>query len=369
MQIWSVKEAGKINIYLYRMDGSRQVLLEGAPDGYDFGNGYIDKDGNYYHWNASDSISGTDLSGRRLFSRRLSESGISTIDRICQPSDGKIYILYVETGGGVTRLGILDPSTGEISRVSNAVSGLSATTGIGSGKDGLCYLKEQGVEKVDAEAGRVEELWSFAGTTYIMGLSMSYPVWGFQVKDDGSLELLRAGKRGEKGIMETLRKEPVGKGKKLLTLRGESFAYNKWIKECVSLFNQENDEWYVVLEECGFYSDSEDYAMQTSIEVAAGKGPDILYGDVLKNYETGVFQKGGFADIAPFLGESGMKEDDFFPCTFGYYRDGGRIYSVMPRIDFSLFGHGSILMDTEALGGQGEPVGDGRLGDRDMQLR
>lgn len=355
VQIWSAREAGKINIYLYKMDGSRELLLEGAPDGYDFGNGYIDKDGNYYHWNTNESVSGTDPSGRRLFSRRLSEAEISTINRICQPSDGRIYLLYTESGGGISKLGILDPATGEITKVSNAISGLSASTSIGSGGDGLCYLKEQGVEKVDAEAGRVEELWPFAGTTYILGLTTSYPVWDFQVKEDGSLELLRAGKKGENGILEALRKEPVEKGKKILTLRGTSFAYNKWLKECVQLFNQGNDQWYVALEECGIYSDPEDYAMQTSIEIAAGKGPDILYGDVLGSYEAGVFTKGGFADLAPYLGESGMKEEDFFPAAFGYYRDGGKIYSVMPKMDFSLDGHGSIVMDAAVLSGEGEP--------------
>ncbi len=356
VQIWAVRENTKLNVYLYRMDGSKEILLEDAPEEYAYGKGYIDKEGNYYHWTTGGNISKTDSSGKRLFSRRLSETGISSIERLCQPADGKIYVLYLSTEGGVNNLGILDFSTGEISKVSNGISGLSATTGIGSDKDGLCYLKEYGVEKVDVEAGLVEELWPIRGTTYVLGLSLNYPVWDFQVGDDGSLELLRAGKKGENGIMETLRKEPVGKGREILTLRGTSFAYNKWLKECVSLFNRENDEWYVVLEECGPYVDNMgDYAMRTSVEIASGKGPDILYGDVLQDYAAGVFQKGGFADLSSYLERSGMKEEDFFPWAFSRYRDGEKIYSFTPRTSFLLQGHGGILMDAAVLGKEGEP--------------
>ena len=356
VQIWTVREGANVNIYLYGMDGSRTILLEGAPEEYARGYGYIDNEGNYYHWTADGNISKTDSSGKRLFSKKLSGTEISRIESLCQSADGRIYVLFLDSDGGMYNLGILDSSTGEISKVNNGISSLSATTCIGSDKDGLCYLKEYGVEKVNVEAGSAEELWPFKGTTYLLEFSRDYPVWGFQIGDDGSLELLRAGRRGENGIVETLRKEPVGEGREFLTLRGSSFGYNPWLKECVSLFNRENDEWYVVLEECGPYAElMDDYAMQTSIEIAAGKGPDIIYGDVLQDYAAGVLQKGGFADLSPYLDGSGMKENDFFPWAFGRYRDGGKIYSVTPRVDFARWGHGRILMDAAVLGREGEP--------------
>lgn len=356
VQVWSFRENDKTNIYLYKMDGSSKLLLKGAPEEETGGNGYVDREGNYYYWTIGGIISKTDPSGKRIFTRQLSKDGIFSIERICQPADDRIYVLYKGVGDGLNSLGILDPSTGEISKVNNAVSGLSVTTGIGSGQGCLCYLKEHGVEKVDAEAGHVDELWSFSGTTYIPELSTTYPVWDFQIRDDGSLELLRAGKKGENGAVVTLRKEPAGEGKKTLTLRGTSFENNTWLKACVSRFNRENEEWYVALEECGPYTGRwEDYAMQTSVEIATGKGPDILYGDVLGDYAAGVFQKGGMTELSSYLAESGIKETDFFPWVFSSYRDGEAIYSVTPRTYFGLLGHGSVLMDAAALSGEGEP--------------
>ena len=89
----------------------------------------------------------------------------------------------------------------------------------------------------------------------------------------------------------------------------------------------------------------------TQCRPAAGKGPDILYGEVLGDYAVGVFQKGGLVELSPYLAESGIKETDFFPWAFSSYRDGGTIYGVTPRSDFLLQGHGSVLMDAAALGG------------------
>ncbi len=140
-----------------------------------------------------------------------------------------------------------------------------------------------------------------------------------------------------------------------MTLRGSFLGYHTELKDCVRLFNQENNEWYVVLEEGGSAVDYTEYAKRTSVEIGAGQGPDILFGDVLQDYVVGVLQKGGFADLSPYLEESGMKEDSFFPWAFGCYRDGEEIYSVVPWTDFSQRGHYSILMDAAVLGTEDEP--------------
>ncbi len=216
VQIWAVQESAKINLYLYKKDGSREILLKDVPEYYASGYGYVDNEGNYYRWNSGGSLSKTDTSGKRLFSRKLSEWGMGIIiKRLCQAADGKLYVLYYQAdGGGFNQLGILDSSTGELAKVSNAVSSLSVSNQIGADKEGLCYLREHGVEKVNVEAGHVEELWPFNGTTYHYEYDWEYPVWDFLIRDDGSLELLRADIKGQNGIIETLRKEPVGEGKR-----------------------------------------------------------------------------------------------------------------------------------------------------------
>ena len=358
VQIWALpKSSGVLDVYLYKMDGSRTLLLKDMSDEYSRGSGYIDPDGNYYYWATNKNIIKVDSSGKQLFSRKLSESNAFDVVKICQLEDGKVYVVYMESSaGGLDTLGALDSATGKISKISNNVSSLSATTYIGAGQDGLLYLKEAGAQRINADDGTWTEVWSFNGTTYALGLSPTYPVWDFRIQKDGSMALLQADKNGARGILKTLRKEPMGEGKELVVMRGASFTNNKWLKECVSLFNQENDTWCVVLEDCGTDLDlQEEYARQTSIEIAAGKGPDILYGDVLQDYAYGVFQKEGFAELNPYLENSGIRDDDFFPWIFGCWRSGEKIYSVSPSARFFLRGYGSTLMDTSTLGQTSEP--------------
>ena len=362
VQIWAVYDGVKnMNVFLYRTDGSRQLLLENIPMEYARGGGYIDQEGNFYYWAVNqNSLIKADPSGNQLFSRPLSELGIHQIDRMYQLGNGRIYVKCMEKNEDalVYRLCGLDPVTGDIAQADINVSDLLFETYMAAGEDCLLCMTRENIKTIDMRSGGREEVWSFVGTSYDGRYNRDYPIWDFRVREDGSLEILEAGNlihaKGADGAVKTLRKVVVGEGRKVVVMRGK--ALDEWIKGCARRFNEQSEEWYIKLEECGGdYELWGDYAKKTSVEIAAGKGPDILYGDVLMDYAYGVFEKGGFADLSPYLEASGLNKDDFFPCTFGRWQSGEKIYSVSAKISLSFITNGCALMDPAFLGGSRDP--------------
>ena len=361
VQLWVVYDGvGSMDAYLYRMDGSRELIMEDIPEEYRRGSGFLDRDGNYYYWNLNQEFIKVDSSGKQLFSRSVSEFGIFSIEKLCQLEDGRLYGKCSENDNGSETYWMyeVDPNKGEFTKVNSAVSGMSYETYVAAGDGCLLCLTEEGVRKIDPEKGTEEEIWSFAGTSYGRNHRNSYRIWDFRICEDGSLELLEAESaalsKGADGVVETLQKIAIGEEREILVLRGTYLVEDVWLKECIRSFNEQNEGWYVIVEECGA-DDSrwEDYARQTSVEIASGEGPDILYGNVLSDYIYGVIEQGGFADLSSYLESSGLKREDFFPCVFDCWRDGEKIYGA--ALNMSFLRHGSILMDAAVLGENKDP--------------
>jgi len=351
VQLWALRSPDSndaytyIDIYLYRMDGSRELVQKNMPVYFNQGLGYLGMDGEFYHWQANDSITKVGADGKQLYRRKLNEFDIRHIDSLCQLADGRIFLLYEPQGEVISAtLGELDPETGTISSITTVNYSFKAYGCLGANGNNLLYLSEEGIRQINTENGNVENVWSIQGT-YRLNLTPVQPVWDFRILESGEAELLWSDKKGNRAKFESLCKVDISEGRKPVVMRGISFTYNQTIKEQAALFNQTNEDYFVVLEECGFGIDPEDYARQTSIEIAAGKGPDILYGDVLGDYVYGVAQKGGLADLRPYLEEANISEEDFFPCAFDCWRYGDSLYSFAPLV--SLRG---VYMDAAVLG-------------------
>ena len=95
----------------------------------------------------------------------------------------------------------------------------------------------------------------------------------------------------------------------------------------------------------------EELARLTSVQIASGKGPDILCGGLMKEYIPGMLEKGALEDLRPFMEKSGIREEDFFPFTFDTWRSGDKICGISPASP-SLTGY---CMDSSVLGGTEEP--------------
>ena len=124
--------------------------------------------------------------------------------------------------------------------------------------------------------------------------------------EDGSIELLWTYSDGSGSFLERLRMEKVDKIP--LVCRG-SISADSWLGERIARFNRENSDYHIVLEDCGINNDIQDFARLTSIQMGAGKGPDILYGNFMEDYMSGMREKGALEELSPWLEASGIHEE------------------------------------------------------------
>ena len=103
------------------------------------------------------------------------------------------------------------------------------------------------------------------------------------------------------------------------------FYNDFWLAERVSWFNQANSTYHVVLEDCGMGNDIEDFARLTSVQMSAGKGPDILCGEFIEDYIDGMTAKGVLEELTPYLEASGIRKENYFSPVFSTWQQNEQI--------------------------------------------
>lgn len=341
-------------LYLLRMDGSRELLI---PAG-DFlkenlfvkGNGStswqysfaLDDAGNcyartnYQTEGARDHFLKVDREGETVY-KTVIEEGYYVKD-FCTAPDGRSYVVL---GGSTpankeitTRLVEFDSDTGELSQADMFCyrKAMIAAT-VGEGPDGMYYYTPSGYRRIE-EDGSSTDYMLFQGSSYSRWTDESG--WGskdFQVLVDGSIEVLEAkndfadGRRNYKVVKEKLWLS--GSDKTPVVVRAR--AVSSWLKSQAARFNRTNDTYQIVLEEFinGKSGELEEYARLTSLEIASGKGPDILYGDFMSDYICGMIDKGALLELSPYMRESKIREEDYLPIAFDGLRDKDKIYGIL----------------------------------------
>ena len=344
-QVWSELSPDGVNICLYRTDGSRELLVSGLSDNdyafldakYD---AFVDQDKNCYFYRHTFPKSDGEYMYLYTIMKILPTGEISyqstlepgfRLDDICQTEDGRIYLLLADYQTRKEVLEELDPDTGQLipeSRmewdfISNGPSNL------GSAGTYPARASIQGMDSIDTETKSTSPILYADGTSY--GLRSEWDIQDFQVLEDGTIEVLWSYQRGHGYTMDRMRMEKVEKTP--LVVRAV-FEDDFWLSEKVALFNQKSRDYHVVLESCGYGNDVEDYARLTSVQVGAGKGPDILCGsELLQDYVSGMMEKGALEELNPYMEASGIREEDYFPLAFSAWRQGEKIYSVTPKMD------------------------------------
>lgn len=368
VQLWrepNVGSSGELlswDICLYGQDGDRAVVLQGTDSAYGH-QGYLDQEGNLYWWENSATIEFPNgkTEKRDTFLKKYSPSGELLFEKqfdygynfktLCQTADGRVYLIISSREGEPGRLGELDPAAGLVTEL-DAVPLEQYTgnlyLGIFGEKPAMIKFHSQlggEVTAFGAGGGSEDFIFSLKGTTYVSpkGLSLQ----DFRILEDESVEILWASREDGKGLWERLRMEKVEKTP--IVLRG--LTTQGWLTAQINSFNRQSRDYHVVIEDCGQGNDREDFARLTSIQIASGKGPDILYGSLMEDYITGMIEKGALEDLRPYMERSGISEEDYFPFTFGMWRDGDRICGVSPASP-SLEGY---CIDGFVLGGTQEP--------------
>lgn len=364
VQIWAEISSNGADIYLYDTDGGRELLLERISSNYASADSkfrcYVDGERNCYFYRTDYSKTNGEYtnvgilvkmlpSGDKVYENKL-EPGFMISD-ICQMEDGRIYLLLYNNDTREQVIEELDPETGQPvteSRMKLSFgtvnlgcdNGFLAVAGYGIDNGGC------GIAAVDMAAQSTSALLYFYGTSY--GWHDDSILQDFRVLEDGAVDFLWTDRKGLNCFRERLRMEKVEKNP--IVLRGIFFA-DTWLSEQVALFNRESKDYHVVMESCGFGNDLEDFARLTSVQIGAGKGPDILCGDyLLHDYIGGLLEKGALEKLNPYMETSGIREEDFFPLTFSAWRQGENIYGVTPKMEVS-----SEEMDIEVLGSREIP--------------
>ncbi len=364
VQLWAESSSKGTDIYLYGRDGTGRLVLEGVPNAYasygDKSQWYIDEAGDFY----CRSVRISEINGERVLQgvwvKILSSGEIlpenklepeMTVKDICQTKDGRVYLL-LENMEQEIFLEEVDTATGQAIPESRVEIPLQFQVAIGDGGDLPAVMgsdledPSRRIVRMNPAEETLSLALSFTGTSYEPYMHLS--LQDFQVLEDGSVELLWTQRDGTGGLLEQLKMEKVEK--EVLVLRG-IFWHDEWLTRKIYKFNSENSEYHVILEDGADSDDWEDFFRLTSVQIGAGKGPDILGGGSLpQGYVSGMLEKEALEDLAPYMAASGIREEDYFPPTFATWRQGDKIYGVNSRI--SLLGE---MIDAEVLGSKEIP--------------
>ena len=361
-QVWSEVSPVGVNIYLYRTDGSRELLASGLSDNdsafvdsrYD---AFVDRDKNCYCYRYTfPKIDGEYMyvntimkilpTGEVQYKNKLETDCL--LEDICQTEDGRIYLLLSDYETRKEVLEELDPDTGQLISESRMEWDFisNGSSNLGTAGAFPARISDQGIDSIDTKAQSTSPILYSDGTSF--GFRNEWDIQDFQVLEDGTIEVLWTYRRRHIYTLDRMRMEKVEKTP--VVLRG-IFEYESWLSERVTLFNQKNKDYHVVLETCGYGNDVEDYARLTNIQIGAGKGPDILCGsELLQDYISGMMEKGALEELNPYMEASGIREEDYFPMVFSTWRQGEKIYSVTPQMDTYY-----EEMDVEVLGSAESP--------------
>lgn len=352
VQLWGAVESGSstMNAYLCMGDGSTRLLFRGRPKDDCYRDWFLDREGNAYLFDY-EKVTKLGTDGKVLYNR---EVDITSVKTICQLPDGSIYLLTL--GNGQYKLAALDPVSGSVSIV-DELGWSRIPWAIGVAEDGLLLMDGDGFWKLDLKEKTQSAFLLFEGTSYYDDTS-KLAIQAFREEEDGSLRILRSDGRlirtnGQKvskgyGEMETLKRVNAAGEKIPIVMRG-IYLNDSWLKDQVVRFNQSQTDYYVVLDPWPEGSDVDDFVRRTGVEIATGKGPDILCGEWMGDIYS-LVQKGVFEDLKPYMERSGIREEDYFPLAFNSWRDGKEIYSV--NIYVQLYGY---RINEAVLGSREEP--------------
>ena len=320
--------------------------------------GYLDQDGNFYWWKntqytesgqiaANACLKKYSPSGEILFEKQMEPK--QDILEIRQTADGRMYLILCDRETESRWLAELEPDTGLITKLCHGQPIADATTDLSLGIYGnkpVILTNEKFVE-INADDGTESLIFSLDETTYTRPRENNrhYLLQDFRIPEDGSVEIIWATSSGSKSLQEKLQMAKVEKIPVVLNAR----IIDTWLSAQISSFNQSN-ETYQVIVETGT-GDWEDFARLTSVQIASGKGPDILSGDLMQDYIPSMMEKGTLEDQNAYMKESGIREEDYFPFAFATWRDGGKIYGISPESPI-LNGY---RVDSTVLGGMQEP--------------
>ncbi len=346
VQLWaseSRQKEGKIlvTVYIYHKDGTRETAFQELDREYASFSGYLDEEGAYYSISGN-SVTKLDSSGKSIYTTSMEEP----IEEFCGMPDGKAVLLALSGGGKGMKMYELGKD-GKSSEVKlSRLPSLAAHMGrLG---EELLLMDGDYIYQVDLAKQTLSQLVSFRQTSYAAQQQMVLPnqekVRDFYMPDSRNVEIAKADSSGS-GRVESIEFKDMGEEKTVITLKSMRIDKDPWLKEQVLKFNSSNDKYYIVIDMVEDNEDWDDFVRTTGVEIATGKGPELLHGEQMLESAGNLIEKGGLENLAPLMEQSGIREEDYFPMAFDYWRTGDAVYSFSYRVDLK-----DTLIKREVLG-------------------
>ena len=311
-RIWFLKDgAGQLLCY-HEDKGERELLLEHVPAVFTGRNLYMDGE-NFYAYNL-DKLTVLDTEGNEV--NTLYPEG--RIISLCQSREGSI-VLAMESGSGAV-LKTLDVEGGTLS---GACTISSYCVGIGTGTEReILVIDWTGAYDIDMESGEKSWHMKWNGTSYNPRGDRFWIAAG--VGRDGSLEQIEKSVDGIYYVVGLKKIDPEEMGKIPLVFR--VLNADVGLKQLVAQFNRENKEYHVFLEDSG-EEYSWDFQARNDMEIATGKGPDLIAADAVTDMQA-LAEKGALENMEPYLAQAGMNREDYHQETFQSQGMADGIYSA-----------------------------------------
>lgn len=253
------EKAEGIDIYLYRSDGSRELLYQNLPKGesYHLSTGLLDGEGAFYCVRP-DTIIKLDGEGKEVYRTSVINATGGTAHDVCSLPDGSLAVMVFENETGNTRLWKMDGETGRFAEKDMGL-GIETLSYIAAGETGVYLLDKDGIWAVNETDGSKRAVLPFAGTTYVAGISSAKNSYktaeDFRVQEDGTVEILWL--ENAAGILETLKPNRIEE-RTVLVLRAVELG-NNVLKKKIMEFNSISESYYIVVEECGEGTEPNDF--------------------------------------------------------------------------------------------------------------
>ncbi len=242
---------------------------------------------------------------------------------------GKVAVSFYEEGGNAYFREIEDP-LGKFGRMYGNLP--EACSFAASSGDTMLLSGKDKVYRYDLTAESCEELVSFSECD-LDGNSLG----GFGIAEDGSLLAVCQKKSGEGTDAELVyleKKTPAeaAEAKKEPIVLGVMFASDMGISDAVLRFNRTNENYRIEVVGYG----EEDYEagkMRLDAELAAGRGPDVLWidHDSMRVYE----KQGILENLYPYMDEDHtIKREDLVESVLAAFEKDGKLLCFSP--DFSV---------------------------------
>lgn len=108
-------------------------------------------------------------------------------------------------------------------------------------------------------------------------------------------------------------------------------AETRTITGLINSFNKENDIYYVEMVQHPYDMDFSGKQERLKVDVATGKGPDIMTTDIFPVTEE-IISKEYLVDLSPLMEKSGITDERYFP-AYRCLTDGDKIYGLCPSMD------------------------------------